>query len=102
MRDYATYNSSGRPQQRQGRPGKTEDEILKENHRLLRSDREDEELTWEQRIAKKYYDRLFKEYALVELRLHKEGRFAVRWRNEKEVIQGKGRGRSWPSCLTYL
>ncbi|GJJ73752.1 protein FRA10AC1 [Entomortierella parvispora] len=90
MRHYASYNNPRNLQQHQSRLGKTENEILKENHRFLRSDQEDEELTWEQRIAKKYYDRLFKEYALVELRFYKEGRFAVRWRHEKEVIEGKG------------
>ena len=58
--------------------------------RFLRSESDDQDLTWEKRIAKKYYDRLFKEYALVELKYYKEGRVAMRWRNEKEVVRGKG------------
>ncbi|KAF9148051.1 hypothetical protein BG015_010242 [Linnemannia schmuckeri] len=68
----------------------TEREILHENHRFLRSESDDQDLTWEKRIAKKYYDKLFKEYALVELKYYKEGRVAMRWRNQNEVIRGKG------------
>jgi len=59
-------------------------------YRFLRSEDDDRELTWEQRIAKKYYDKLFKEYALAELKYYKEGRIAMRWRSEKEVFNGKG------------
>ncbi|CAG8693546.1 2517_t:CDS:2, partial [Racocetra fulgida] len=70
---------------------KSEFEILKENHKFLRSDEDDEsELTWEQRLAKKYYDKLFKEYCIAELKYYKEGKIALRWRTEKEVIIGKG------------
>ncbi|CAG8546406.1 8887_t:CDS:2 [Scutellospora calospora] len=47
-------------------------------------------LTWEQRLAKKYYDKLFKEYCIAELKFYKEGKIALRWRTEKEVIIGKG------------
>ncbi|KAF9434960.1 hypothetical protein BGZ76_007135 [Entomortierella beljakovae] len=47
-------------------------------------------MTWEKRVSKKYYDRLYKEYALVELRYYKEGRVAMRWRNENELLRGKG------------
>ncbi|KAF9944886.1 hypothetical protein BGZ70_004250 [Mortierella alpina] len=71
-------------------PAKTELDILHENHRFLRSEEDDRDLTWEQRIAKKYYDKLFKEYALVELKYYTEGRIAMRWRTEKEVFSGKG------------
>ncbi|CAG8630082.1 149_t:CDS:2 [Ambispora gerdemannii] len=70
---------------------KTEFDILKENHKFLRSEAEDEqELTWEQRVAKKYYDKLFKEYCIVELKYYKEGKIALRWRIEKELMSGKG------------
>ncbi|KAI1315235.1 hypothetical protein EDD11_001067 [Mortierella claussenii] len=69
----------------------TERDILVENHRFLRSEEDDKDLCWEKRIAKKYYDKLFKEYALVELKYYKEGRIAMRWRNEKELFRGKGR-----------
>ncbi|KAG0316353.1 hypothetical protein BG000_004883, partial [Podila horticola] len=69
---------------------KTELEILRENHRFLRSEEEDKDLSWEKRIAKKYYDKLFKEYALVELKYYREGKIAMRWRTENEVTRGKG------------
>ncbi|KAG9306631.1 hypothetical protein G9A89_004178 [Geosiphon pyriformis] len=70
---------------------KTELDILKENHQFLRSTTEiEEDLTWEQRIAKKYYNKLFKEYCIAELKYYKEGKIALRWRIEKEVISGKG------------
>lgn len=57
---------------------------------FVRSDDEDDEQSWEQRVAKKYYDKLFKEYAICELKYYKEGKIALRWRTEKEVILGKG------------
>lgn len=58
--------------------------------RFVRSETDEEEVTWEQRVAKKYYDKLFKEYAICELKYYKEGRIALRWRTEKEVVVGKG------------
>lgn len=58
--------------------------------RFIRSDFDEDDLTWGQRVAKKYYDKLFKEYALCELKYYKEGKIALRWRTEKEVIVGKG------------
>ncbi|KAI8849553.1 folate-sensitive fragile site protein Fra10Ac1-domain-containing protein [Chytridium lagenaria] len=55
--------------------GKSEAQILKEHHRFLRDeDEDDEEETWEKRLAKKY----------------KEGKIALRWRTQKEVVEGKG------------
>lgn len=58
--------------------------------RFIRSNFDEDDLTWGQRVAKKYYDKLFKEYALCELKYYKEGKIALRWRTEKEVIVGKG------------
>ncbi|CAG8651937.1 10701_t:CDS:2, partial [Cetraspora pellucida] len=69
---------------------KSEFDILKENHKFLRSEEDESELTWEQRLAKKYYDKLFKEYCIAELKYYKEGKIALRWRTEKEVMIGKG------------
>ena len=45
---------------------------------------------WARRIAKRYYDKLFKEYALADLSRYKEGKIGFRWRTEAEVIRGKG------------
>ncbi|CAO0797058.1 unnamed protein product [Mucor circinelloides] len=69
---------------------KTEKDVIQENHKFVRSDVDDEDLTWGQRVAKKYYDKLFKEYAICELKYYKEGKIALRWRTEKEVVVGKG------------
>mmetsp|Transcript_3898 Transcript_3898/g.10074 ORF Transcript_3898/g.10074 Transcript_3898/m.10074 type:complete len:306 (+) Transcript_3898:83-1000(+) len=47
-------------------------------------------LTWEERVAKKYYDRLFKEYAIADLARFESGHIGLRWRTEREVVDGKG------------
>ena len=47
-------------------------------------------LTWERRLAKKYYDKLFKEYAIADLSRYEEGAIGMRWRTEREVVSGKG------------
>ena len=46
--------------------------------------------SWEQRLAIRYYNRLFKEYALVDLTYYIINKIGMRWRTEKEVIEGKG------------
>lgn len=68
---------------------RTDLDIIRENHRFLWSE-EDNAETWGQKIAKKYYDKLFKEYAISDLSRYKENKIALRWRIEKEVIDGKG------------
>ena len=47
-------------------------------------------LSWEQRLAKKYHERLFREYALADVSRYKEGAVGLRWRTEAEVFDGKG------------
>ncbi|KAJ3268209.1 hypothetical protein HK104_005436 [Borealophlyctis nickersoniae] len=69
---------------------KTELDVLKEHHRFLRNPEDDQDAGWEARIAKKYYDKLFKEYCLANLARYKEGKVAMRWRTQKEVVDGKG------------
>jgi protein FRA10AC1 len=41
-------------------------------------------------MAKKYYTRLFREYALVDLSCYKDKKLGLRWRRESEVVSGKG------------
>lgn len=68
---------------------KTDQDVLRENHKFLWDD--DEKIqSWEKRFAKKYYDRLFKEYSISDLSRYKENKVALRWRIEKEVKSGKG------------
>jgi protein FRA10AC1 len=51
---------------------------------------EDKPKNWEERLAKKYYDKLFREYCICDLSRFKENKIANRFRVEKEVINGKG------------
>uniref|UniRef100_A0A1A8J530 Fragile site, folic acid type, rare, candidate 1 n=1 Tax=Nothobranchius kuhntae TaxID=321403 RepID=A0A1A8J530_NOTKU len=69
---------------------KTDLDVLRENHRFLWRDEDEEEMTWEKELAKKYYDKLFKEYCIADLSRYKENKFGFRWRTENEVVSGKG------------
>ncbi|GAB5591327.1 hypothetical protein Unana1_06227 [Umbelopsis nana] len=89
VRNYIQFYGKLKP--KPAKVGKTEIELLQENHRFVRDlDEEATDITWEQRIAKRYYDKLFKEYAICELKRYKEGKIAMRWRTENEVVLGKG------------
>ncbi|XP_074094214.1 protein FRA10AC1 [Cotesia typhae] len=69
---------------------KTDYDVIKENHRFLWDEEEDTPDTWEARLAKKYYDKLFKEYCICDLTYYKYNKVALRWRTEQEVVVGKG------------
>jgi len=64
--------SKGQPAVKQA-PSKTDSDILRENYKFVRTDEDSDESTWEKRVAKKYYDKLFKEYCLADLSLYKDG-----------------------------
>ncbi|KAG0148470.1 hypothetical protein CROQUDRAFT_669853 [Cronartium quercuum f. sp. fusiforme G11] len=68
---------------------KTEIEVLIEHHRFIRNV-DEQDLSWEDRLAKKTYDQLFKDLALCDLSRWKEGKVAMRWRTAGEVLDGKG------------
>ena len=68
---------------------KNDYDILKEHHRFL-WDSSDTPNTWENRLAKAYYDKLIKEYAISDLSQYKQNKIALRWQTEKEVVEGKG------------
>ncbi|KAG8008709.1 Protein FRA10AC1-like protein, partial [Nibea albiflora] len=70
---------------------KTDVDVLRENHRFLWRDEDEEDMTWEKELAKKYYDKLFKEYCIADLSRYKENKFGFRWRTENEVVSGKDR-----------
>ncbi|XP_072398195.1 protein FRA10AC1 homolog [Diabrotica undecimpunctata] len=63
--------------------------VIAENHKFLWEE-DDPTDTWEQQFAKRYYNKLFKEYCIGDLSRYKENKIALRWRIEKEVISGKG------------
>ncbi|XP_034943076.1 protein FRA10AC1 homolog [Chelonus insularis] len=69
---------------------KTDYDVIKENHKFLWDEDKDIPDTWEARLAKKYYDKLFKEYCICDLTYYKYNKVALRWRTEKEVVVGKG------------
>ncbi|CAJ1081046.1 protein FRA10AC1 isoform X2 [Xyrichtys novacula] len=69
---------------------KTDQDVLRENHRFLWREEDEDNMTWEKELAKKYYDKLFKEYCIADLSRYKENKFGFRWRTENEVVSGKG------------
>ncbi|CAH8858124.1 unnamed protein product [Trichobilharzia szidati] len=90
VNDYLQYyGGSWSDFKRDTSKDKTDVDVIREHGRFLWSE-QDEPLTWSERLAKKYWEKLFKEYCLVDLSRYKENKFGMRWRLEKEVISGKG------------
>lgn len=75
--------------QRDTRGDRRDIDVIKEHHRLLWTEADDEE-SWEVQLAKRYHDKLFKEYVIIDLSRYKENQFGMRWRQEAEVVAGKG------------
>ncbi|XP_060198948.1 uncharacterized protein LOC132627564 [Lycium barbarum] len=71
-------------------PVKTDQDTLREGYRFIRTEEDDMNPSWEQRLVKRYYDKLFKEYCIADMTHYKSGKIGLRWRTEKEVISGKG------------
>lgn len=74
-------------------PVQTDYDVLQQSYRFLRTDADDsKEDPWVVRIARHYYDRLYREYALCDLSKVSSNHKAIglRWRTHKECIQGKG------------
>jgi len=76
--------------QRDTSKDKSDLDVIKENHRFLWDNIDNTKLTWEQQLAKNYYDKLFHEYCICDLSRFKENKIAMRWQTEKEVKDGKG------------
>src|SRR5712691_2525565 len=93
----------------------TEFDILKASHKFLREDQdavEPRNASWNDQLAQKYYDSLFREFAVCDLKHYKSGnvctcpfhevsssrytdascvaQFALRWRTEAEVLSAAG------------
>ena len=68
-------------------PKTTEIDILKQNHQFVRHDSSS---TWAERLAEKYYNKLYKEYCLANFSRYKTGQLGLRWRTKNECIMGKG------------
>ncbi|XP_076631776.1 protein FRA10AC1 homolog [Colletes latitarsis] len=91
INDYLTlHNGSVSSLKRDTSRDKTDYDVIRENHRFLWDEDNDVQDTWGARLAKKYYDKLFKEYCIADLTYYKHNKVALRWRTEKEVVVGKG------------
>lgn len=82
------YGGSSQHFKRDTSKDKTDFDVIKENHKFLWDDEDAD--TWEKQLAKKYYDKLFKEYTICDLSRYKENKVALRWRVRQEVVVGKG------------
>ncbi|KAJ8906338.1 hypothetical protein NDN08_002831 [Rhodosorus marinus] len=71
---------------------KTDADVLRENFEFLREDDDVplEEMSYEEKLARKHYDRMFKEYAIANLSRYRDGLLGLRWCTEEEVRTGKG------------
>ncbi|WWC60596.1 uncharacterized protein I303_103170 [Kwoniella dejecticola CBS 10117] len=77
---------------REERNRKSDWDVVRENHKFIRDDEEpkDVNVSWEERVARAYESKLFKEFALIDLKHYKSHAFALRWRTAPEVIDGIG------------
>ncbi|KAL3537439.1 hypothetical protein ACH5RR_000805 [Cinchona calisaya] len=89
VNDYVGFYGKGRSAQER-LPIKTDQDTLREGYRFIRSEEDDMNPSWEQRLVKCYYDKLFKEYCIADMSQYKSGKIGLRWRTEKEVASGKG------------
>ncbi|GJD07457.1 Protein FRA10AC1 [Galdieria sulphuraria] len=70
--------------------GETDLDVLKREYRFIRESEEEDAKSWETRLARRHYERLYKDYAIAELSQWREGSVGFRWLNQTEVLQGKG------------
>ncbi|XP_004206007.1 protein FRA10AC1 isoform X1 [Hydra vulgaris] len=91
VHDYlAYYGGKMEDFERSSVNDKTDYDVIKENHKFIWDDHDDSEESWGKKLAKKYYDKLYKEYCICDLSQYKHNKVAMRWRVEKEVMEGKG------------
>ncbi|KAF4360966.1 hypothetical protein F8388_016775 [Cannabis sativa] len=84
IKDYVVHYGKEKPSNIR-LPIKTDQDTLREGYRFIRSEEDDMDTSWEQRLVKRYYDKLFKEYCLADMSHYKTGKIGLRWRTEKEV-----------------
>ncbi|KAH7570657.1 hypothetical protein JRO89_XS05G0151900 [Xanthoceras sorbifolium] len=89
LNDYVAFYGKEKPTNTK-LPVKTDLDTLREGYRFIRSEEDDKDFSWEQRLVKRYYDKLFKEYCIADMSHYKRGKIGLRWRTEKEVMSGKG------------
>uniref|UniRef100_A0AC35TSH1 Protein FRA10AC1 homolog n=1 Tax=Rhabditophanes sp. KR3021 TaxID=114890 RepID=A0AC35TSH1_9BILA len=64
--------------------------VVKSHLKFHYDEKNESKLSWEEKLAKRYYDRLFKEYCVADLEHYEKNKIAMRWRTEKELKSGKG------------
>jgi len=69
---------------------KTELDVLKEHHKFIRDNATGQPTSWEDSVALRWYNKLFKEFALIDLKHYKTGQISLRWRTEDEVLDRTG------------
>ncbi|XP_039250346.2 protein FRA10AC1-like [Styela clava] len=93
VNDYLIYYG-GKPEdfKMPSRTYLSDNEVIKNNNQFIWDDEgnSSDNMNYEKKLAKKYWDKLFKEYAIADLTYFKENKIALRWRIEKEVVVGKG------------
>ena len=75
-RDLALHSMSLYPKPSSSAPFATEFDILKASHKFLREDdaaAEAQNASWNDQLAQKYYDSLFREFAVCDLKHYKSG-----------------------------
>lgn len=70
--NFSTYAGGRLPQLQQ--TAKSDHDILREQYRFIRSAEDDADDSWEARLAKRYYAKLYREYAIIDLSQYKVGR----------------------------
>ncbi|CAG9461338.1 unnamed protein product [Pedinophyceae sp. YPF-701] len=70
-------------------PASTDLDLIRDTFRFIREDGDDDG-TQASRMARRYYDRLHKEYCLADLSRYRTGQVGMRWRVDAEVMRGKG------------
>ena len=70
MLDWQKFYSGRLPQPQQT-AAKSDYDSLREAHRFIRSAEDDADDSWEARLARRYYAKLFREYAIADLSRHK-------------------------------
>lgn len=88
MSDYQEYYGGQLPSQPV--TVKTDMDCLIEQHRFIRRPEDEHISSWEAQLARRYYAKLYKEYAVIDLSRYKEGLYGMRWRSKQEVLDGKG------------
>mmetsp|Transcript_44609 Transcript_44609/g.112402 ORF Transcript_44609/g.112402 Transcript_44609/m.112402 type:complete len:524 (+) Transcript_44609:64-1635(+) len=97
LRPYPGISPSEQAAQRalRERRERTDADVVRETYRFVRTQEHDRQLSAEDeyaaRVAQRYYDRLHREYALVDLsRARAHAQVGLRWRTEGELLAGKG------------